>query len=204
MDDFKNEFTNKLKRPSKYDVDVSIPFYCLIGKTKVTLSVLVEPDPHGDGKGTDAHFHTAVLCPYIKVVEIPELDRCRITDETCPFVTPLGSRLRSPEQRKSFYAHEIIRYAAFIEFYGTQLVNEKIFKPLGLKGVGNLRLVELNRILLASKLIDKKMYKRLEKIRSVRNKLAHEPNAFLRFSERELFKLTREALKAVTELSKFL
>ena len=195
---------DKLKRTNKYDVSSSIHFYCFIGKTKVTLSVLVEPDPHGDGKGTDAHFHIAVLCPYIKVVEFPEPDRCRITDETCPFVAPLGSHLRSPERRKSLYAHEIIRYAAFIEFYGTQLVNKRIFKPLGLKGVGNLRLVELNRILLASNLIDKEMYKRLEKIRRTRNELAHEPNAFLRFSERELFELALEVRKAVTELRKLL
>ena len=122
---------------------------CFIGKTEAILSVLIEPDPHGNETGRDAHFHAAVTCPNTMVVAdiLSEPDRCRITDETCLFVAPIGSPERYPEQRKFLLANELIQSMAFIEFYGSQLVN----KIMDSKGVvnkqGNLRIWELNKIL---------------------------------------------------------
>jgi len=176
----------------KHDVQTSIPFRCFIGKTKAILVVLIEPDPHGDGSGTHAHFHTAIVCPKLKVAKLPEPDRCQITDETCPFVAPLGSPWRHPEARKGIYAHEIIQSMALIEFYGTQVVNEKVFKPLGLRK-SFLKLAELSTLLVVANIINKDLFKKIERLRKVRNRLAHEPRAYLEFDERELFELSLEA-----------
>ena len=127
-----NEYNSvALKKATKYDVRKSMRFHCLIGKTEATLSVIIEPDPHGDERGTHAHFHTVPMCPKIKIVDIPEPDRCQITNKTCPFIAPLGSSKRNPELRKLDYAYTIIQKMAFIEFYGSQLVNE----ILGSKGL---------------------------------------------------------------------
>ena len=43
------------------DINVDIPFKCKIGGVKATLGILIEPDPHGDGKGAHAHFHTTII-----------------------------------------------------------------------------------------------------------------------------------------------
>ena len=126
----------------------SIYFQCFLGKTEAILGILVEPDPHGDETGTHAHFHTTLICPNQKIVDVPEPDRCQITDRTCPFIAPCGSHERDPELRKRDYAHTIIRMMAFVEFYGEQLVN-KILTTKGLPRTEyRLRLVELARIMI--------------------------------------------------------
>ena len=102
------------------------------------------------------------------------------------------------------YAHEIIQSLALIEYYGTQLVNEKIFMPQGSKRVDVLRLVKLNRILITVNLISKEQFKKLEKLRKIRNKLAHRPNAYLDFSEKRLYKLSSEAHMLAIELRRLL
>jgi uncharacterized protein YutE (UPF0331/DUF86 family) len=182
------------------DVNVHIPFQCKIGGVKATLGILIEPDPHSDGKGTHAHFHTTIICPKIKIVDYPEPDRCQITDETCPFWEPMGGYKRDPSSRKWLYAHHLIHSIASIEHTGTQLVN-MIFEKEGLSLKNELRLIELNRLLLVSKLIDKRVYKQLEELRKVRNKLAHKPNAYLEFEEKKLFKLIEKANNTFSILS---
>ena len=185
----------KLKKSTKYHVTKNIGFQCLIGKTKAILGIIIEPDPHGDEQGTHAHFHTTLICPNIKIVDIPEPDRCQITNRTCPLIAPLGSHKRDTELRKLDYAHTIIQMMAFIEFYGSQLVN--IF--LTTKGLpptqSNLRLVELARIMVISDLIDKEEFEKINRLRKVRNKLAHNPKEYLNFSEKELFELSMDARK---------
>ena len=185
--------TKKLKKIRKYHVQRDINFQCLIGKTEATLGIIIEPDPHGDGKGTHAHFHTVITCPNTKILDVPEPDRCRITNRTCPFIAPLGSYRRNPELRKRDYAHTIIQMVAFIEFYGSQLVN-KILANKRLPPIPtNLRLVELNRIMILSDLIDKKAFEKINQLRKIRNKLAHNPKEYLSFSEKELFELSMDA-----------
>ena len=136
----------KLKKSSKYDAEKYIGFQCLIGKTEATLGIVVEPDPHGDGIGTHAHFHATLTRPNTKIVDFPEPDQCRLTNRTCPFIAPLGSYRRHAELRKRDYAHTIIQMMVFIELYGSQLVN----KILAIKQLPpaqtDLRLVELNRL----------------------------------------------------------
>jgi len=187
------EAMEKLRKSAKYDVDKNICFQCLIGKTEAILGIFIEPDPHGDRIGTDAHFHTTVRCPKKKIVDIPEPDRCRITNTTCPFIASFGSHERDSKLRKRDYAHKIIQMMAFVEFYGSQLVNV-ILVTKGLPLIqSNLRLVELNRIMIVSDLIDKKLFGKINRLRKIRNKLAHNPKEYLNFSEKELFELSMDA-----------
>ena len=191
--DINEKAMEKVKRSSKYDVERNIRFQCLIGKTEVTLEIIVEPDPHGDGIGTHAHFHATLTCPNTKIVDFPEPDRCRLTNRTCPFIAPLGSYRRYEELRKRDYAHTIIQMVAFIELYGSQLMN-KILATKRLPPIqSNLRLVELNRIMILSNLIDKKAFEKINQLRKIRNKLAHNPKEYLNFSEKELFELSMDA-----------
>jgi hypothetical protein len=84
------------KKAKESDVNVRIPFFCKVGQVEAILTIYIEPDPHGDGAGTHAHFHTPLLCPKTKIVEYPEPDRCQITDLTCPFWEPVGGYQRFP------------------------------------------------------------------------------------------------------------
>jgi hypothetical protein len=193
-----------LKKAMQHDVDERTCFQCLIGKTEAALSIMIEPDPHGDEKGTHAHFHTIIMCPNIKIVDLPEPDRCRITNKTCPFIAPLGSNERSPELRKLGYAHAIIQKMAFIEFYGSQLVNA-IFRSRELATVQyGLKVAELSRILVMSDLIDKEMYEKINKLRRIRNKLAHDPKQHLEFTEKELYECSNEAEELSSAVAKLL
>jgi uncharacterized protein YutE (UPF0331/DUF86 family) len=82
---------------------------------------------------------------------------------------------------------------AFVEFYGSQLMNS-LFVDKGLPiPRDSLRLSELSRIMVISDLIDEKDYKKIDKLRKIRNKLAHRPKKYLSFSEKELFELSMEA-----------
>lgn len=187
------DIMEKQKKPAKYDVRKDVPFFCLIGNTQASLYLMIEPGPHGDEKGTHAHFHTILSCPKIRIVDIPEPDRCQILNRTCPFIAPLGSHKRKPELRKLDYAHTIIQMMAFIEFYGTQLVNVLLATKGLRRAKDNLRLLELTRIMLLSDLIDKQQFQKIGKLRKIRNKLAHRPKEYLRFSETELFQSSMEA-----------
>ena len=151
----------KFKKSTRYDVEEDLCFQCLIGNTEASLGIVIEPDPHGNGKGVHAHFHTTLVCPHIQIVDFPEPDRCRITNETCRFITPLGRKERDPKLRKLKYANGLVQMVAFIEFHGSQLVNG-ILESKGLQTAKNvLRLVEINRILVAVSLIDKRTYQKL-------------------------------------------
>ena len=185
--------TDRLKKSTKYDVTRNMCFQCLLGKTEAVLGIFVEPDPHGDETGTHAHFHTTLTCPNKKIVDFPEPDRCQIMNKTCRFIAPLGSHERDPELRKRDYAHTIIRMMAFVEFYGSQLVNT-ILATKGRPPIRyNLRLVELARIMIISGLIDKELFQEIDKLRRIRNKLTHNPKEYLNFSEKELFELSMDA-----------
>lgn len=183
----------KLKKSARYDVSQDMRFHCLVGKTQVILSIMIEPDPHGDGKGTHAHFHTTILCPKMKIVDIPEPDRCQILNRTCPFIAPFGSHRRDPELRKFNYAHKIIHMMASIEFDGTQLLNILLTTKGLARTKENPRLLELTRIMVVSDLINKEEFQKIDKLRKIRNKLAHGPKEYLKFSEKELFELSISA-----------
>jgi len=192
-----------LKKITKYDIDRDIHFRCLIGKVDAIIGVMIEPDPHGDESGKHSHFHTTLLCPKIRIVDIPEPDRCQITNSTCPFIAPVGSDEVSPESRKLKLALAIIQEIAFIEFHGSQLVNlllqKKKLEPIGY----SLKVAELEKILIISDLIDAKTYQKVGKLRKMRNKLAHSPNEYLKFTEKDLYDWSLEANKlsyAVAEL----
>jgi hypothetical protein len=188
-----DEKKSRLKKAFQYDVNGKIPFRCLIGKTDAELHIMIEPDPHGDESGNHSHFHTVTMCPNIKIVDTPEPDRCRITNGTCPFIAPFGSDERSPELRKFRYANEIIQKIAFIEFYGSQLVN-KILQKKKLAPIRySLRVAELEKILIVSDLIDAETYRKVGNLRRIRNKLAHSPKEYLKFSEKELYECSKDA-----------
>jgi hypothetical protein len=119
--------------------------------------------------------------------------RCKITDSTCPFIAPLGSDEVSPERRKFGYANTIIQNIAFIEFYGSQLVNE-ILQKKKLAPIHSLRVAELEKILVISDLIDAETYQKIGKLRRMRNKLAYSPKEYLKFTERDLNECSIEAI----------
>jgi hypothetical protein len=152
------------KAASEADAHVHIPFQCKTGNTPAELGILIEPDPHGVGNGTHAHFHTTILCPKINIVEAPEPDRCQVTNQTCNFWEPFGGYNRDPCLRKWLYAQRLIHTIARVEFYGTQLVN-MIFKSKGLDMKGDLRLVEINRLLMVANSISQGIYGKIEKLR---------------------------------------
>jgi hypothetical protein len=183
----------RFKKATQPDVNKTIYFRCSIGKIEPTISIRVEPDPHGDDSGTHSHFHTVTLCPNMKIVDLPEPDRCKITDSTCPFIAPVGSDETNPEKRKFRYASTIIQKIAFIEYYGSQLVN-KILEKKNLNPIAySLRVTELEKILVISDLIDAKTYQKVGKLRRIRNKLAHSPTEYLKFTEKELYDWSHEA-----------
>lgn len=191
MDEDRNA---RWKKATRYDVNKTIPFQCLIGKTQARLCITIEPDPHGDESGTNSHFHTVTMCPNMKIVDAPEPDRCRITDGTCPFIASFGNDEVSPELRKFRYANTIIQKVAFIEFYGSQLVNKILQKKKLAPIPYSLRVAELERILIVSDLIDAETYQKVGKLRGMRNKLAHSPKEYLKFTEKDLYKCSIEAM----------
>jgi len=68
-----------------------------------------------------------------------------------------------------------------------------------------LRVAELEKILVISDLIDAETYQKVGELRKMRNKLAHSPNEYLKFEEKELYNWSNEASKlsyAVAELLK--
>lgn len=195
MNENRNDGNARWKKARQYDVEKDIPFRCLIGKTEAKLCIMLEPDPHGDESGTDSHFHTVTMCLNMRIVDIPEPDRCGITNTTCPFIAPLGSDEVKPELRKFRYANDIIQKIAFIEFYGSQLVNEILQKKKLAPIQYNLRVAELEKILVVSDLIDAETYQKVGKLRRMRNRLAHSPKEYLKFSEKELYECSIEADK---------
>jgi len=196
----------RLRQTTKYDVREKCHFRCLIGKSDATLSIMIEPDPHGDESGTHSHFHTVTMCPNMKIVDLPEPDRCRITDSTCVFIAPCGSDETSPQRRKFRYASTIIQKIALIQFHGTQLLNEML-KKKELKPVGdgdNIKVAELERLLVISNLIDAETYQTIGNLRRMRNKLAHSPNEYLKFSEKKLYEWSNEADRLSYAVAKLL
>ena len=190
------------KKTIQYDVHKIIGFRCPIGKTEAVIGIMIEPDPHGDESGTDSHFHSIASCPKMKIVDFPEPDRCSITDSTCPFTAPIDRDETNPEQRKFRYASTIIQKIAFIEVYGSQLVNE-ILKKKKLKPV-SIRVAELEKILVTSDLIDAEMYQKLGKLRHMRNEFAHSPNGHLKFTEKDLYDSSMEADKLSSVVAELL
>lgn len=168
-----------------------IPFLCKIGQVQARLGVCVEPDPHGDGKGTHAHFHTVITCPKTKIVDWPEPDRCSVIDRTCPFWEPAGGYKRDETQRKWQYAHQLIHYSGYLEVYGIQLLSEALrFRGFEISGeLPDLRFQEIIDFLSTLKLVDHELSSSLTKIRKVRNTLAHQPAAYQEFAEKELYEL---------------
>lgn len=180
------------KKSIEADIHDNIPFQCKIGNVIAELRILIESDPHGDGKGIHAHFHTTIQCPKIKIVDRPEPDRCQVTDETCPFWEPFGGYDRDSSSRKKVFFYKFLHSMTFVELYGTQLVY-MIFQSKAIRLRHDLRFIEITRLLMASDSISRDIYTKLEELRKKRNKLAHEPYKYLEFEENELFQLNGEA-----------
>ncbi len=179
------------KKSTEADRKYDAPFLCKVGQAEAEVHVYIEPDPHGDGQGTHAHFHTLIQCPRIKRVDYPEPDRCQITDETCPFWEPLGGYERKPDSRKWIYAQQFLHHVSTIEFSSTQLLSVSLMS----KGfeitseLPDLSYATSTRFLHALGLIDNSTYKEIEGVRKQRNKLAHDPGAYLTFQEQDSFEL---------------
>lgn len=179
------------KKSKEADVTHRIPFFCKIGQVEAYIFVDVEPDPHGDGKGTHAHFHAVPHCPKTKIVDYPEPDRCQANDETCPFWEPLGGYERDSITRKWVYAQQFLHYASFIEVYGMQLINISL-KSKGFKLIRelpDLKWADIIEFLCTLEVIGTDVYSELNNIRKKRNKLTHRPDEYKGFKEKELFEL---------------
>lgn len=183
------------KKAKESDVIVRTAFFCKIGRVEAKLTMYIEPDPHGDGTGTHAHFHTPLLCPKTKIVEYPEPDRCQVTDRTCPFWEPVGGYQRDVNTRKWVYAHRFLHQASLTEFYSTQLLIASL-RSKGFKLTQNLpeiRLVDLIKLLRALDVLDNATCSELDNVRDKRNKLAHGPDAYLKYQEKMLYDLASKA-----------
>ncbi len=186
----------------KADVKTTIPFSCKIGQTKAELFVMIESDPHGDGRGTHAHFHSGILyCPKKKIVDLPEPDRCEITDKNCPFNKSFGKSTDDPIQRKQAYAYELISSVSLIEIYGTNLI-EKFLKFKGYKFASNppnLRFLEIMKFLRAFNLLKDKTYGKLKQIKDMRDRLAHEEKPYTTINGNTLLNMASEARELASE-----
>ena len=184
------------------DVKENIPFHCEIGDTQVYLMVHIEPKPHGEV--SHAHFHTAIICPKIKIVDVPEPDRCQITNRTCPFIQPLGPG-RTERERKKSYLAEISRFATLIEYYGIEKISNKLSeegRKISKNKLHMLRLFQINMLLHALGLVNQSTYSKLEKFREKRNELLHDKEKFIETREKELWLILEEGQKCLLELSK--
>lgn len=191
------------KKAKESDVIVPTVFFCKIGQVQARLTMYIEPDPHGDGTGTHAHFHTPLACPKIKIVEYPEPDRCQVTDSTCPFWEPVGGYQRNVNTRKWVHAHRFLHQVSLIEFYSTQLLIVS-FRSKGFKVTQNLpeiRLVDLIKLLRALEVLDDATCDELDDVRGKRNKLTHGPGAYLKYQEKVLYDLASKAEKLASFLS---
>ena len=68
-----------------------------------------------------------------------------------------------------------------------------------------MRVAELEKILVISNLIDAETYQKVDELRKLRNKLAHSPNEYLKFDEKELYDWSNDASNlsyAIAELLK--
>ena len=190
------------KRSTKANVIHRVPFFCKIGQVEAYVFVHIEPDPHGNGKGTHAHFHAVPHCPKTKIVDYPEPDRCQVTDDTCPFWEPVGGYERDSTTRKWVYAQQFLHYSGLTEFYGRQLINISL-RSKGFKittKLPDLRFIDIIKFLRALEVIDTDLYKELNKIRDRRNKLAHRPEEYKGFEEKELFELMIKTQKLASLL----
>ena len=191
------------KKAKEFDVIVPTVFFCKIGQVQARLTMYIEPDPHGDGTGTHAHFHTPLVCPKIKIGEYPEPDRCQVTDSTCPFWEPVGGYQRNVNTRKWVHAHRFLHQVSLIEFYSTQLLIVS-FRSKGFKVTQNLpeiRLVDLIKLLRALEVLDDATCDELDDVRGKRNKLTHGPDAYLKYQEKVLYDLASKAEKLASFLS---
>lgn len=190
------------KKSSEADITQTIPFFCKIGQVEAYIYVHIEPDPHGDEKGTHAHFHAVPHCPKTKIVDYPEPDRCQITDETCPFWEPTGGYQRDETTRKWVYSQQFIHYISLAEFYGNQLIITTL-RAKGFKVTTELpdfKFVDIIKLLRALEIINNDVNKDLNELRRQRNKLVHRPEAYKEFEEKELFELTSKAQKLASLL----
>ncbi len=191
------------KKAKESDVIVPTVFFCKIGQVQARLTMYIEPDPHGDGTGSHAHFHTPLVCPKIKIVEYPEPDRCKVTDSTCPFWEPVGGYQRNVNTRKWVYAHRFLHQVSLIEFYSTQLLIVS-FKSRGFKVTQNLpefRLVDLIKLLRALEVLDNATCAEFDNVRGKRNRLTHGPEAYHKYQEKVLYDLSSKAEKLASFLS---
>jgi hypothetical protein len=190
------------KKSREADVTQRIPFFCKIGQVEAYIYVHIEPDPHGDDKGTHAHFHAVPHCPKIKIVNYPEPDRCQVTEETCPFWEPVGGYHRDETTRKWVYSQQFIHHISLAEFYGNQLIitalRAKGFKVT--KKLPDFRFTDIITLLSALEIINNDVYKNLNELRVKRNTLVHRPEAYKEFEEKELYELALKALELATLL----
>jgi len=166
------EEVKHLENVYKYDLDIHIPFNCLIGKVESLLCISIEPDPHGDESGSCSHTHVTLICQKMKIGDSPESDCCGVTGEPCQF--DVGQHLDTNIQKKIF-SLEIIQNCAMIEHYGSICINHLLETK---KIERNLDFYHLGLFLFVAHLIDKDTYDKIEKIRKIRNKLAHRIDAY--------------------------
>ena len=100
--------------------------------------------------------------------------------------------------RKWEYASKLIQMVALIEFYGSQLVNRILVSKELPAAKNSLRLVEINRLMVASGHIDKRTYQKIDQLRRLRNKLSQDPKRYLEYKEKRLFRLFMEAQRLST------
>ena len=161
------------------DVHIDTEFFCEIGKTYVRMMVLIEPAPHDNP--SHCHLHTTIMCPKTRIVEIPEPDRCVITELPCNFQSPLSKFFEDKLSRQKEYGIRILQYGAYFEYYASTKLLECLKRKgieVDMKRFPRMTLGGKIRLLYAMNLIDDETYSKLMEVKRERDKLAHEAKPY--------------------------
>jgi len=79
------DLDEKLHRSQVFDVKQSIPFWCVIGDVEAKALLRIEPDPHGDDTGNEAHASVIILCNRTDPDTSPPRFVCTVNGRLCPF-----------------------------------------------------------------------------------------------------------------------
>lgn len=140
---------------------------------------MIEPSPHN--KPSHAHFHSSLICPKARIVEVPEPDRCMVTELPCSFQSPLGKLHNDKLSRQREYGIRILQYGAYFEYYTTRKLIDSL-KTSGInidqKKLPNMGLGHKISLIHALNIIDNSTFSKLMSVKKERDKLAHEAKPF--------------------------
>ena len=112
------------------------------------------------------------------------------------FEAPIPTLRKTIEQKQWFSG--IVMASAFFEFWGLELLKEKLKDKISGDKLEDLRLEEIILLLYSSEIIDQPTYAKMMEVKKVRNKIVHNPYELLELDEPEsLIEKAIDCLKAL-------